>query len=150
MSAASINLSDLYLEDETAWLELMAQRIEAGQLDEIDYANLQEYLRDMARRDRREVRSRLIVLLAHLLKWVAQPDRRSGSWLGSIIEQRQELAGLASQGVLRNYAEEVLGEAYVEALERASAETGLPLERFPDDCPYEFKDLLAIDPTAIA
>jgi hypothetical protein len=84
-------LGILYEHDETAWLEAMAELIRMGRLDELDYANLAEYLSDMARRDRREVESRLSGLLSHVLKWVHQTDGRSGSWKGTIIEQRQEL-----------------------------------------------------------
>ena len=61
---------------------------------EMDYQNLSEYLADMARRDRREVFSRLVVLLSHLLKWEHQPEKRSGSWRGTILEQRRELRQL--------------------------------------------------------
>ena len=80
----------------------MAELIRLGRLDEIDYPNLAEYLADMARRDRLEVESRLAVLIVHALKWTHQPDRRSGNWKATIIEQRQELEGLGSRGALRN------------------------------------------------
>ena len=138
-------LSELYEVDETAWLELMAELIQQGCWSDLDYAHLQEFLTDMARRDRREVESRLVVLLAHLLKWVHQPDQRSRSWRGTIVEQRQELASLASRGVLRNHAEAVLGEAYTRAIERAIAETGLAAEVFPGECPYTIEQLLSAD-----
>ena len=109
-------LPDLYESDETAWLEAMAELIQQGQCHDLDYVHLQEYLTDMAKRDRREVESRLALLLAHVLKWMHQPDRRSGSWRGTIIEQRQELAGLADRGVLRNHAEAVLAAVRLELL----------------------------------
>ena len=121
----------LYEHDETAWLETMAELIRLGRLDEIDYPNLAEYLADMARRDRREVESRLTVLIVHALKWAYQPDRRSGSWKATIIEQRQELEGLVSRGVLRNHAEAVLADAYYKAVERAAAETGAASRDLP-------------------
>lgn len=139
-------LSELYTDDETAWLEAMAERIGAGDYADLDYVNLREYLSDMARRDRREVKSRLTVLLTHVLKWAHQPGHRSRSWRSSIIEQRQELAGLAGHGVLRNHAEAVLGEAYPDAMERAAAETGLPADAFPAECEYTVDDLLAFEP----
>src|SRR2546423_7111340 len=103
--AQALSPSVLYEQDETAWLEAMAELIRLGRLDEVDYPNLAEYLADMARRDRREVESRLTTLIAHLLKWAHQPDSRSRSWRGTIIEQRQELEGLVGRGVLRNHAE---------------------------------------------
>jgi hypothetical protein len=141
----AVPLSALYEHDETAWLEAMAELIRLGRLDEVDYPNLAEYLQDMARRDRREVESRLTTLMAHALKWVHQPDRRSGSWKGTIVEQRQELQGLVSCGVLRNHAEAVLAEAYSKAVERAAAETGLPTETFAGLCPYTLDQLLSAD-----
>jgi hypothetical protein len=142
---AAVPLSELYELDETAWLEAMADLIAQGRRDALDYAHLQDYLADMARRDRREVESRLIVLLAHVLKWIHQPDHRSRSWRGTIIEQRQELEGLVGRGVLRNHAEAVLADAYRKAVERAVAETGLGAKTFPAACPYTLEQLLSSD-----
>jgi hypothetical protein len=141
----ALSPSLLYERDETAWLETMAELIRLGRLDEVDYPNLAEYLADMARRDRREVESRMIVLIVHVLKWVYQPDRRSGSWKATIIEQRQELEGLVSRGVLRNHAETVLADAYEKAVERTAAETELADEIFPAACPYTLDQLLSAE-----
>ncbi len=139
------SLSALYTEDETAWLEEMAKLIAQRRLQDLDLTNLEEYLTDMARRDRREVKSRLAVLLSHLLKWRYQAEHRSGSWRSTIVTQRQELVDLASHGVLRAHAEAVLAEAYVNAIEQAVAETGLPVETFPTECPFSLTELLVIE-----
>jgi hypothetical protein len=53
-------LSALYELDETAWLETIAGLIREGKTQELDFAHLQEYLTDMAKRDKREVQSRLV------------------------------------------------------------------------------------------
>jgi len=140
---ATTALAELYEADETAWLEMMAELIRQGRWDNLDYDHLGEYLSDMARRDRREVESRLVTLLAHVLKWLHQPEQRSGSWRATIIEQRQELTGLVARGVLRNHAEAVLADAYARALERAAAETGRPAKSFPGECPYTLEQLLS-------
>ena len=140
---AATSLSQLYEADETAWLEAMADLVRQGRWDDLDYPHLGEYLSDMARRDRREVESRLATLLTHVLKWVHQPEHRSRSWRGTIIEQRQELASLATRGVLRHHAEAVLADAYAKAVERAAAETGLAVTVFPAECPYTLEQLLA-------
>jgi hypothetical protein len=76
----------LYAEDETAWLEAMADLLAAGAYAELDYASLREYLADTAQQDRREVESRLVILLAHVLKWVHQPEHRTRIWQASIVE----------------------------------------------------------------
>jgi hypothetical protein len=132
----------LYQSDETAWLDAMAQLIREGRHTELDFSNLGEYLEDMARRDRREVLSRLAVLLAHLLKWTYQPGHRSGSWKATIETQRQELHELLESGVLRKYADEVLFKAYTNAVRQAVAETGLQESTYPVECPYSLEDVL--------
>lgn len=144
-SPRTVPLAELYVEDETAWLDRMGELVRQRRLSELDLDHLAEYLSDMSRRDRREVKSRLVVLIAHLLKWEYQPDRRSGSWRATIITQRQELADLAGSGVLRSHAEAVLAVAYANAIELAAAETGLPVGMFPAECPYTVDGLLAAD-----
>jgi uncharacterized protein DUF29 len=145
MIQTDTNLADLYEADETAWLEAMADRVRRGVYAELDYAHLQEYLSDMAKRDRREVKKRLIVLIAHVLKWVYQPEQRTKSWGRTIIVQRRELTDAADRGVLRNHAEAVLPEAYEKAVEQAAYETGLVVEKFPAKCTYTFDQLLSFD-----
>jgi hypothetical protein len=137
------NLSLLYEQDETAWLEAMSALAANGQYAAMDYEHLSEYLADMAKRDRREVFSRLVVLLSHLLKWEHQPDRRSGSWRGTIRAQRRELRQLLESGTLRKHAEAVLANAYQEARRQAADETELPLDVFPVEDPRGVDELLA-------
>ncbi len=139
----AVRLDVLYEQDETAWLEAMADLIRSGRLDQVDYPNLAEYLADMAQRDRREVTSRLSILIAHLLKWRHQPEQRSGSWRGTVEVQRQELAELLESRVLRNHAGEVLDKAYANGMRQAIAETGLPESTFPGTCPYSLDALLS-------
>ena len=146
MSVRMIDLLPaLYERDETAWLEAMAELARDGRAEDLDLGHLADYLFDMARRDRREVEGRLAVLLSHLLKWTDQPDHRSRGWRATVIEQRQELNRLASRGVLRNHAQEVLADVYTEAVERAAAETGVARDRFPAECPYTLDELLTLE-----
>ncbi len=137
------SLSSLYEQDETAWLEVMSRLAAERRGDELDYEHLSEYLADMAKRDRREVLSRLTVLLVHLLKWQHQPERRSGSWRSTIREQRHELTDLLESGTLRNHALDVLPTAYERAIRRAADETGLDPSTFPTSCPFSLEAILA-------
>ncbi|HEX3314605.1 MAG TPA: DUF29 domain-containing protein [Gemmataceae bacterium] len=146
MEQAETALHELYHVDETAWLDAMAERIGAGAYSELDYVSLREFLKDMSSRDRREVFSRLIVLLTHLLKWEHQPDRRSGSWRGTIREQRRELQQLLTSGSLRNHAAQVFGDAYAEARSQAADETELDVSVFPIENPWDLEAALAEDP----
>jgi hypothetical protein len=142
-TAQALDLSMLYEQDETAWLEAMSALAASGRCAEMDYPHLSEYLLDMARRDRREVFSRLVALLSHLLKWEHQPDRRSGSWRGTIREQRRELRHLVESGTLRNHAEAVLADAYAEARWQAADETELSPDVFPAEDARSLEELLA-------
>ena len=135
-SADVIPLNLLYEQDETAWLEAMSALAAEGRFADMDHPNLSEYLADMAKRDRREVFSRLVVLLAHLLKWEFQPDRRSGAWRGTIREQRRELRQLLESGTLRNHAIAVLADTYAEARRQAAEETELDPSAFPLENPW--------------
>ena len=145
-----LSLSDLYEVDDVAWLEGTAELIRLGRTDALDFPHLAEYLTDMAISERRQVLNRMATLLAHVLKWQYQPDRRSGSWRATVIEQRKRLNRLAI-GVLRRHAEDVLAEAYADAVELAAVETGLPpVETFPAACPYTVAQLLTQDLTADA
>jgi hypothetical protein len=133
----------LYEQDETAWLEEMASLVAQGRFEEIDAEHLTEYLSDMARRDKREVLSRLVTLLTHLLKWEYQPEQRSNAWRGTIVAQRGELEDLLESASLRRHAADVLDRAYKKAVERAAAETGLPQDGFPARCTMSLEEVLA-------
>lgn len=146
-TAEVVNLFTLYERDETAWLEVMSALAAEGRYAEIDYANLSEYLADMAKRDRREVFSRLVVLLTHLLKSAHQPDRQGGSWKATIREQRRELRGLLESGTLRRHAEDVLADAHAEARRQAADETELDLDVFPVENSWDLPGALG-DPDA--
>lgn len=135
-------LAALYQTDETAWLEQTADLVRAGRFEEIDAESLGEYLSDMAGRDRREVFSRLVVLLTHLLKWDHQPDRRSGSWRGTIREQRRELGQLLESGVLRNHATAVFADAYAAARAQAADEAEVDIDVFPGVSPWDLETAL--------
>jgi hypothetical protein len=148
ITTEQLPLRILFEQDETAWLEIMSQLAAEGRYAEMDHPNLSEYLADMAKRDRREVLSRLVLLLVHLLKWEHQPDHRSGSWQGTILEQRRALRKLLESSTLHNHALSVLAEAYAEARKQAAAETGLSRSIFPIECTWNLENLLADDEEA--
>jgi Domain of unknown function DUF29 len=66
----------LYEEDLLAWAEQQVAHLRAGQLDRLDVQHLIDELEAMAGKLRRELKNRLRILVAHLLKWQVQPKRR--------------------------------------------------------------------------
>jgi hypothetical protein len=103
---------------------------------------LSEYLSDMARRDKREVLSRLSLLIAHLLKWEHQPDRRANSWQATIAVQRQELSDLLESKTLYNFAVENLEKVYQRGVKQAAVESGIAEGDFPGACPWTVEEIL--------
>jgi len=136
----------LYEQDLFAWTQQQVNLLTHQRWHELDVENLIDELEGMARRDRREMTNRLIILIAHLLKWEFQPDHQSGSWRGSIQEQRLQLNGLLEDSPsLHQQFIESLEKAYPQAVKLASKETELPTTKFPNECPYELAQLLEDD-----
>lgn len=52
---------------------------------------IQELIDALARSDKRALRSQLIRLMAHIIKWLSQPEGRSRSWRTSINDARREI-----------------------------------------------------------
>ena len=87
----------------------------------------------------------LVILLTHLLKWQYQPDLRSTSWAGSIVEHRHRILDeIEDSPSLARYPSEVFGRCYSAAREQAAAETALPRSVFPETSPYTVEQ--ALDP----
>ena len=57
-------------------------------------AGIQELIDALSRADKRALRSQLIRLMTHVIKWKSQPEKRSRSWRQTIRSARQEIADL--------------------------------------------------------
>src|SRR5712692_6631427 len=86
-----------YDDDFFAWTQEQAQLLRSGEFNQLDIENIAEELESMGRSDRREIESRLVVLLAHLLKWQVQIGFRSRSWSATIQEQRDRIRDLVGE-----------------------------------------------------
>ncbi len=136
----------LYDKDYLAWTESQVLLLRSGRTNELDVENIAEELEDMGRSEWRELENRLEVLLMHMLKWDYQPRRRSRSWQGTIVEQRNAITRLLrrSPSLRRNLAATVRA-VYPDAVRRAVAETGLPISAFPLAMPYMLDEVLGAD-----
>lgn len=137
------NQKSLYETDFVRWVENTVEQLRSQNYASVDWINLIEEIEDMSRRERKSLKSNLIVLLLHLLKWQYQPEYRSGSWRGSIREHRRRINDdLKDSPSLISYLQEIFAECYANAREQAADETGLPMENFPLDCPYTWESSL--------
>jgi len=133
----------LYNQDFYSWAQQQAELLRDGRLSELDAEHLLEEVLDMSGSKRRELKNRLAVLIAHLLKWQYQPGRRSRSWLLTIEEQRQEIADLLQENPgLKPEIAEQLNKAYRIAILQAAKETGLAKNVFPTECPWSFEQII--------
>ncbi|MFP5268880.1 DUF29 domain-containing protein [Coleofasciculus sp.] len=139
-----MNLEAEYDLDFYAWIRKNVELLRRGRLSEIDVEHIAEELESMGKRDLRQLRSRLQILVMHLLKWQYQPDKQSKSWLVTIDHQRDEIeALLLDSPSLRGELEQGLARVYPKAVRDACRETGLPETTFPLSCPFEIEEILA-------
>jgi hypothetical protein len=135
-----------YDQDFYAWLMENAAALRQGRFAEVDAENVAEELEAMGRSEKHELENRLAVLLAHLLKWTVQRERRERhihSWRATIREQRRRIDRLLAESPsLRPTLPEMLVEACPSAVDRAVADTDLPDSAFPSACPFSMDQAL--------
>ncbi len=131
-------IGTLYDTDFALWADQQADAIEHGRWADIDVDNVAEEIRALSRTDRRELRSRLKVMLAHILKQRYQPERASKSWTTSIDKQAEGIALVLEESPsLRRELDERMQKAYGDAVRSAARETGLARETFPPRLPED-------------
>ena len=143
--------TQLYNQDIQAWAQTQIQLLRQGQLSALDVDHLILELEEMGKSNQRELTSRLIILIAHLLKWEFQRQHlteqwrnfEGKSWRNTIIEQRLQLTLLLKQAPsLKSSLTQTLAEAYPAARRLASQETDMEIDTFPETAPYTPVQLL--------
>jgi hypothetical protein len=100
-------------------------------VDEHNYEEAQEGLNElyeaMGRAERHALNSQLRRLMIHILKWKYQPEKRTTSWVRTIVNARQELTELQEYmpSLNRQYVESVWQRNISAAVEVAKAEMNL-------------------------
>jgi len=142
MNTAAVHTSD-YEFDFYGWTQHQAGLIRSGKLAELDLANILEEIETMGRSEKRELVNRLAVLLAHLLKWQFQSERRSKSWEFTIKEQQRMVERVLRENPsLKPRIPEIVEDAYDFALFTAARETGMLRDDFPQECPWTLDEAL--------
>ena len=135
--------STLYDTDFYAWTQEQAARLREEEWEALDWQNLAEEIESMGRSEQNEVKSRLEVLIMHLLKWKYQPEHQSRSWRSTINIQRLDLERvLEDNPSLHARLSEFLPKAYERGAKKAFHEMQLLHWTFPPTCPYTVEQLL--------
>lgn len=138
-----ISPKSLYETDFVCWIETTLAQLRAQDYGKVDWENLFEEIEDISKWERKSLKSNLVVILLHLLKWQYQPELRSGSWRGSIREHRRRINDdLKDSPSLKPYLKEIFSECYENARQQAADETSLPLKTFSVDCLYTESQVL--------
>lgn len=138
--------SQLYDQDFYAWANEQAALLRTGKLSEADIEHIAEEIESLGKTEKRELVSRLRVLMLHLLKWRFQPSLRGRSWEASIKVQRLDLLEhLRDNPSLRPVIATILEKAFKGAVLEAIVETGFSDKTFPQQCPWTFEEMIDED-----
>jgi hypothetical protein len=135
-----------YESDFALWAAEQGTLLREGRLDRLDLENLAEEIESLGISNKRQIESRMAILLMHLLKWYYQPEFRCGSWRSTIHEQRRRIARVVRDSPsLKHYPSEILSDEYSSAREKAAMETTVFLDLIPTACPYTIEQVLDPD-----
>ncbi|MHC5860538.1 DUF29 domain-containing protein [Nostoc sp.] len=139
---AIIDIKTLYESNYLQWLEETIKCLKNRQLADVDYENLIEELQDLAKNEKRRVRSLLEQIIRHLLLyqyWDLEKPRNANHWAAKIISFRNQLNEDLSAN-LRNHLEDNFNIIYSNFLDYVNAKT--QLTNLPELCPYTLEQIL--------
>lgn len=132
-----------YDRDFMLWIDTTVQLLKERRFAELDLENLIEEVEDLGRSNKSALRSNLIVVLLHLLKWKYQPEKRSKSWQSSILEHRCRLEDdFEDSPSLKRYYIEIFNKCYQNACKQAAIETEIDIKNFPIESPFTPEEVL--------
>jgi hypothetical protein len=139
-----------YAQDYYAWAREQACALRERHIELIDFEHLAEEVEDLAKRERRELRSRLMRRLAHLLKCQFQVARRSRSWDATLFVNRTEIETLLEDSpTLRRELPELIDRAYASAQRVACKEMRMERDEaarvFPATCPWSVEQIIDLE-----
>lgn len=137
----------LYNTDFAQWAVTQADHLRNEEYAELDLPNLIEEIEAMAKRDRRDVESRLETILEHALKLrcESEADAVAGR-ANTIFTQRNDLLRVLDDNMsLRANIDGFIEKAYRLARKAAARVTRCKIEEFPVDCPWTVEEILDED-----
>jgi len=138
-------MSARYDGDVIAWANEQARLLRAGQFSQLDIEHIAEEIEDVGISEQRELKNRMAVLLAHLMKWQHQPERQGSSWRNTIRVQRKDIAKhIQKNPSLKSDLNdpEWWESAWAKALDAATQDTGFLYDVFPENCPWGFGQIM--------
>jgi leucyl aminopeptidase (aminopeptidase T) len=104
--------------------------LQQGHQEEAD-KGIQELINALSRSEKRALKSQLIRLMKHIIKWQTQPDYRTRSWIASIHNARAEIKDIQEETpslnhkVIEQLWDDCLASAIVEAEDEMRQDTSI-------------------------
>lgn len=145
-STNGVQARKAYADDLYGWAMEQAAALRAGHFSVLDRENLAEEIESLGRSEFYALVEAWRSVLLHMLKVDHQPEGLLRDWALTIQSQRIQAAYLlADSPSLTPRLDEAMARAYGIARLDAAGETGLPLQTFPETCPYTRDDMLTRD-----
>lgn len=139
----------LYEQDFYSWIQTTLQLLQERKFDQLDLENLIEEIDSMGKSERQGLKSRLVVLIEHLLKlkyWTNEKANNARGWRNTVVEQRRQiLYTLEDSPSLKPFLEEIFLKSYQDARNDTLKKYQLPRTLFPEDSPFLLSDILDPD-----
>lgn len=134
--------------DQTEFLWAMVKLLNENNMN--DYRTrtaLADFLVELAKHNETEVKSRLCVLITHMLKLKYQPNMATQSWINTIYTQSRSISFAIedSPSIKSKISQEILNKIYSRSVIDAMRETHLSKNIFPNVCPWTINQLLNDD-----
>lgn len=135
---------NLYKKDYYPWIDKTIFLLENHQFSELDLENLIEEIKSISISKQKALKSNLSVILWHLLKYLQEPEKQTRSWALNLFEHRERIEeDLENSPSLKSFlTEENFKKCYNKAKKKAAIETGINLDKFPNDCPFTLAEAL--------
>ena len=82
---------NLYEKDYYLWLDKTINLLENHQFSDLDLENLIDEIKSMSINQQKALKSNLIVILWHLLKYLQEPEKQTRSWALTLFEHRERI-----------------------------------------------------------
>jgi Domain of unknown function DUF29 len=146
ISPATPPPAELYERDYYTWTQEQARALREHRIEELDWANVAEEIEDLGKREKRALRSQLIRLLGHLIKFAYAREvmwvNNNRGWELSIRGARREaLIYLNENPGLRPHVHQIFQSAYGSARLEVMKTLRLPDSAIPEAPPWTLDEI---------
>ena len=136
------NWSELVTTSHIETVEMVRRLVEDQEYEEA-VIGLHELEENMSQQQRKALKSHLVRLMMHLLKWRYQPDKRSTSWTRTIVNARIEIrdAREAMPSLNEAFIESIWEKAFQDAIAQAKAEMNLSRKDIFEPAPLTWEEV---------